>query len=387
MTLIEKYGKDEETKNIVRKHLLTEYGDSDDDATQDALSNGKHPIIAKYLLNNSMLATPTFASILGTLTGHLDPFMVDNIKENMQYSDFRMIDLMNSDRPVSFYFHIPPHLTFQNHSIIKLFIEQMMEKLSTEVDSQNQIEHRHKMLMLLDNLAAFEKIDIFEKSVGYVAAYGIKMVYTFPSIRALNLLYGELNGILSNCNTQIFGVSDDKLTAQYVSEICGKTTVKQLSQGKVAYEGVQVISEEEFKKLSKDRIIIKRSGWNPIMAEKVKYYEEDLFKEDVKLPFITSESLTDTSRQYFKLTSNQKELFKKLFNYNLNYLPSKFAITQIEKRLENMKKEIDKMTESYSELDDNDIEKYNYLVRSYSNNLLEVNNAKKALNYLSITKE
>lgn len=385
--LIEKYGKDEETKNIVRKHLLTEYGDSDDDATQDALSNGKHPIVAKYLLNNSMLATPTFASILGTLTGHLDPFMVDNIKENMQYSDFRMIDLMNSDRPVSFYFHIPPHLTFQNHSIIKLFIEQMMEKLSTEVDSQNQIEHRHKMLMLLDNLAAFEKIDIFEKSVGYVAAYGIKMVYTFPSIRALNLLYGELNGILSNCNTQIFGVSDDKLTAQYVSEICGKTTVKQLSQGKVAYEGVQVISEEEFKKLSKDRIIIKRSGWNPIMAEKVKYYEEDLFKEDVKLPFITSESLTDTSRQYFKLTSNQKELFKKLFNYNLNYLPSKFAITQIEKRLENMKKEIDKMTESYSELDDNDIEKYNYLVRSYSNNLLEVNNAKKALNYLSITKE
>ena len=385
--LIEKYGKDEETKNIVRKHLLSEYGNLDDAAIQDALSNGKHPTVAKYLLNNSMLVAPTFASILGTLADCLDPFMVDNAKENMRYSDFRMMDLMNSDRPVSFYFHIPPHLTFQSDTIIKLFMEQMKEKLSPDVDYQNQIGHRHKMLMLLDNLAAFGKIDIFEKSVGYAAAYGIKMLYTFPSMRALHMLYGESNGILSNCNTQIFGVSDDKLTAQYVSEICGKTTVEQRSQGKVSYEGVQVISEEEFKKLPKNRLIIKRSGWNPIMAEKVKYYDEDLFKEDVKLPFITSESLTDTSKQYFKLTSKQKELFKKLFNYNFNYLPSKFAISQIEKRLENMKKDINKMTKNYSELDKNDVERYNYLVRSYSNNLSEINNAKKALNNFLATKE
>lgn len=382
--LIEKYGKDEETKNIVRKYLLCEYGNSEDDRIQDALSNGKHPIAARYLLDNSMLSAPTFASVLGTLTGCLAPFMIDSVKNNMKYSDFRMIDLMNSDRPVSFYFHIPPHLTLSSDSIIKLFMEQMMEKLSPEVDYQNQIGHRHKMLMLLDNLAAFGKIDIFEKSVGYAAAYGIKMVYTFPSMRALNLLYGESNGILSNCNTQIFGVSDDKLTAQYVSEICGKTTVQQRSQGKVSYEGVQVISEEEFKKLPKNRLIIKRSGWNPIMAEKVKYYDEDLFKEDVKLPFITSESLIDSSKQYFKLTSKQKELFKELFNYNFNYLPSKFAISQIEKRLENMKKDIDKMTRDYLELDKNDIERYNYLVKSYSNNLSEINNAKKALFHLML---
>ena len=65
--LIEKYGKDEETKNIVRKHLLSEYGNLDDAAIQDALSNGKHPTVAKYLLNNSMLVAPTFASILGTV--------------------------------------------------------------------------------------------------------------------------------------------------------------------------------------------------------------------------------------------------------------------------------------------------------------------------------
>lgn len=385
--LIEKYGKDEETKNVVRKYLLSEYENSDDESIQEALSNGKHPIATKCFLKDSSLAAPTLASILGELTICLAPFVDDNVKENMQYSDFRMMELMNSDRPVSFYFHIPPHLTLPNAPIIRLFMEQMMSKLSPEVDYQNQIGHRHKMLMLLDNLAGFGKIDAFEKSVGYAAAYGIKMMYTFPSIRALNMLYGELNGILSNCNTQIFGVSDDKLTAQYVSEICGKTTLQQRFQGKVSYEGVHIISEEEFKKLPKNRLIIKRSGWNPIMAEKVKYYDEDLFKEDVKLPFITSESLTDISKKYFKLTSKQKELFKELFSYNFNYLPSKFAISQIEKRLENMKREIDKMTMNYSELDKNDIERYNYLVRSYSNSLSEINNAKKALNNFLATKE
>ena len=101
------------------------------------------------------------------------------------------------------------------------------------------------------------------------------------------------------------------------------------------------------------------------MAEKVKYYEENLFKEDAKLPFTISESLIDISKQYLKLSARQKENLMEHCNYNFNYLPSKFAINQIEKRLEGMKKEIDKMTESYSELDDNDIEKYNYLVRSF----------------------
>ena len=139
--------------------------------------------------------------------------------------------------------------------------------------------------------------------------------------------------------------------------------------------------------MPKNRLIIKCSNLNPIMAEKIKYYEEDLFKENIELPFTVSESLADVSKQYIKLTQEQKKLFKELYNYNFNYLPSKFAISQIEKRLENMKKDIDKITRNYSELDKNDIERYNYLVRSYSNNLLKINNAKKALNNFLATKE
>ena len=385
--LIEKYGKDEETKNIVRRYLLSEYGNSDDDTIQDALSNGKHPTAAKYLLNNSMLAAPTFASILGTLAGCLEPFMVKNVMENMQYSDFRMIDLVNSNKPVSFYFHIPAQQTLKYKSLTKLFIEQMFAKLLPENEDKIENEYRYKMLMLLDNFTAFGKIEAFEKIIGYAASYGIKMLYTFPSISALNKTYGKSNGILSNCNTQIFGVSNDELTAKYVSGFCGKTTAEQHSQENVSAEKVHIIKEEEFKNLPKNRLIIKRCGWKPIMAEKVKYYEENLFKEDAKLPFTISESLIDISKQYLKLSAGQKENLMEHCSYNFNYLPSKFAINQIEKRLEGMKKEIDKMTESYSELDDNDIEKYNYLVRSYSSNLSEINNAKNALNYLSTTKE
>lgn len=385
--LIEKYGKNEEVKEVVKKYLSSEYANTDEIMLQNALSEGKHPIAAKYLLNNSLLSKETFASVLETLIFCLTPFMVKNVRENMKYSDFRMVDLMNSNKPVSFYFHIPTQQTLKYKSFTELFIEQMFVKLLPENEDKIESRYRYKMLMLFDNFTTFGKIKAFEKTIGYAVAYGIKMVYTFPSMRALEMVYGKLNGILSNCNTQIFGVSDDELTAQYVSEICGKTTVAQCSQGKVSYEGVYAIKKEEFKKLPKNRLIIKRFGWNPIMAEKVKYYDEDLFKENMKLPFTITESLTNTSKQYIKLTSNQKKLFKELYNYNFNYLPSKFAISQIEKRLEDMKKEIDKMTMNYSELDKNDIERYNYLVRSYSNNLSEINNAKKALNYFLEIKE
>ena len=381
--LIEKYGENEEIKNIVKKYLSSEYGNKDNVALQNALSEGKHPIAAKYLLNSSLLAKKTFASVLGTLVSCLAPFMVKSVRENMQYSDFRMIDLVNSNKPVSFYFHIPAQQTLKYKSLTKLFIEQMFAKLLPENEDKIENEYRYKMLMLLDNFTAFGKIEAFEKIIGYAASYGIKMLYTFPSISALNKTYGKANGILSNCNTQIFGVSNDELTAKYVSGFCGKTTAEQ----HVSAEKVYIIKEEEFKNLPKNRLIIKRYGWKPIIAEKVKHYEENLFKEDAKLPFAISESLIDISKQYLKLSAGQKGILKEHCSYNFNYLPSKFAISQIEKRLEDMKKEIDKMTKSYSELDDNDIEKYNYLVRSYSSNLSEINNAKNALNYFSTIKE
>lgn len=353
----------------------------------EEINEGIHPIVLKYFLIFSKIPEQVFNTTLETLTKKISPFIVENVKKNMSKSDFRMVDLMNFDKPVSFYFHIPSNFLLTYEPLTRLFMEQMFSKLSPEIENNDQIRHKHKMLLLLDNFTSFGKMVSLEKVLGYIQNYGIKALCTFPSINVLNQIYGENNSVISNCNTQVFGISDDNATAQYVSEICGRVQSREYSNGEICYIGAPIITEEEFKKMPKNRLVIKCSNLNPIMAEKIKYYEEDLFKENIELPFTVSESLVDVSKQYFKLTQKQKEIYNERFGYNFNYLPSKFAIIQFEKSLENMKKTIDKMTREYSMLDKNDIEKYNNLVRIYSKNLFELNNTKNTLNYFLKTKE
>lgn len=385
--MIEKYGKNKEIKEIVRNFLENNYKNYDNIELSEEINEGIHPIVLKYFLIFSKIPEQVFNTTLETLTKKISPFIVENVKKNMSKSDFRMVDLMNFDKPVSFYFHIPSNFLLTYEPLTRLFMEQMFSKLSPEIENNDQIKHKHKMLLLLDNFTSFKKMVSLEKAFGYIQNYGIKVLCTFPSINILNQTYGENNSVISNFNTQVFGISDDNTTAQYVSEICGRVQSREYSNGEVCYIGAPIITEEEFKKMPKNRLIIKCSNLNPIMAEKIKYYEEVLFKENIELPFTVSESLVDVSKQYFKLTQKQKEIYNKRFGYNFNYLPSKFAIIQFEKSLENMKKTIDKMTREYSMLDKNDIEKYNNLVRIYSKNLLELNNTKNTLNYFLETKE
>ena len=385
--MIEKYGKNKEIKEIVRNFLENNYKNYDNIELSEEINEGIHPIVLKYFLIFSKIPEQVFNTTLETLTKKISPFIVENVKKNMSKSDFRMVDLMNFNKPVSFYFHIPSNFLLTYEPLTRLFMEQMFSKLSPEIENNDQIRHKHKMLLLLDNFTSFGKMVSLEKALGYIQNYGIKVLCTFPSINILNQTYGENNSVISNCNTQVFGISDDNTTAQYVSEICGRMQSREYSNGEVCYIGALIITEEEFKKMPKNRLIIKCSNLNPIMVEKIKYYEEDLFKENIELPFTVSESLVDVSKQYFKLTQKQKEIYNERFGYNFNYLPSKFAITQFEKSLENMKKTIDKMTREYSMLDKNDIEKYNNLVRIYSKNLLELNNTKNTLNYFLKTKE
>ena len=365
--IVEMFGCDEETKNYVKGKLYDIYKK---DIEQEIINKGNHPRIARQFSKNFEL--PFFSSILSQAVYNLSIFDIPQIKENMSASDFRMYDLMNMEKPVSLYYVVSPADILELSPITKIFIKQMFDRLTPEIDYANQTGHKWKMLALMDEFPALGKIEELEAGMGYYAGYGIKMLLVLQSIDQLFRIYGEKNGFLSNCAIQVFGQANDKVTANYVSEICGKTEVKIDKD----FYSKKLITAKEIENLSNDKLIIKKEGLKPILANKFIYFKSKDFYELAKIPFVISESLYDDERKYYKLNEEQK----RRIGYTYNYLPSEFAIERIEERIFEMRENIEKYSKNYSEVDEIDKERYDEIMRSYSVNSLALENTKKAFN-------
>ena len=365
--IVEMFGCDEETKNYVKGKLYDIYKK---DIEQEIINKGNHPRIARQFSKNFEL--PFFSSILSQAVYNLSIFDIPQIKENMSASDFRMYDLMNMEKPVSLYYVVSPADILELSPITKIFIKQMFDRLTPEIDYANQTGHKWKMLALMDEFPALGKIEELEAGMGYYAGYGIKMLLVLQSIDQLFRIYGEKNRFLPNCVIQVFGRANDKVTANYVSEICGKTEVK---IDKDIYSK-KLITAKEVENLPNDKLIIKKEGLKPILADKFIYFKSKDFYELAKIPFVISESLYDDERKYYKLNEEQK----RRIGYTYNYLPSEFAIERIEERIFEMRESIEKYSKNYSEVDDIDKERYDEIMRSYSVNSLALENTKKAFN-------
>ena len=365
--IIETFGCDEEIKNYVKEKLNNIYRK---DIEQEIISKGNHPKFAKWFCKN--FEVPFFGSVLSQTVYNLSIFDIPQVKENMSASDFRMYDLMNTEKPVSFYYVVSPADILELSPVTKIFIKQMFDRLTPEIDYTNQTGHKWKMLALMDEFPAIGKIEELERGMGYYAGYGIKMLLVLQSIDQLFRIYGEKNGFLSNCAIQVFGRANDEVTSNYVSKICGKTEIK---MNKDIYTK-DLITAKEVKNLSNDKLIIKKEGLKPILADKFIYFKSKDFYELAKIPFVISESLYDNERKYYKLNEEQK----RRIGYIYNYLPSEFAIERIEERIFQMRESIEKYSKNYSEVDDVDKERYEEIMRSYSVNSLALENTKKAFN-------
>lgn len=329
--LIEDFGKDEETKEYVRKKLFELYGGGVD---KETVLKGNHPKFARGFIKNGLLADQTFASVMGQATTNLSVFDMSTVARNTSASDFRIYDLMNWKRPVSLYLVIPPADILVLAPLIKMLILQIVNLLTPEIDYTNQMGHKWRMLMLLDEFPAIGKMESLETGIGYFAGYGMKMMIVLQSLDQLFKIYGDKNGFLSNCQAQVFYTSNDKTTANYVSELLGKQTIQQFTQSNKtagtlmksqseAFIGRSLLMPDEVGRFPTDKIIVKLSGRNPVQADKIVYFLESQYADLVKIPYVYSESCYDISKQYLKLTPEQKKKYKE---YPYNYVPYPEAI-------------------------------------------------------------
>ena len=152
------------------------------------------------------------------------------ITRNTSVSDFRLNDLMNGDAPTSLYIVIPPSDIVRMKPILRIFMNQLLTRLTSSMEFEGGAasrHYKHRLLLMLDEFTSIGKLEVFEKALAFIAGYGLKAFIVIQDLTQLHKDYGKDEAITSNCHVSIAYAAGKQETAKVLSDMTGKTTIVQ----------------------------------------------------------------------------------------------------------------------------------------------------------------
>ncbi len=162
------------------------------------------------------------------------------IARNIGHSDFTMADLMNGDDPAALYLVVPPSDIDRLRPLLRVILNLYMRRLMVN-GPDGKPNYRHRLLLMLDEFTSIGKLEIFERSLAFMAGYGLKSFLIVQDLKQLLGTYGKENAILGNCHVRIAYAPNDLDTAKTLSEMLGKATITQVKRG-VQRQGLSAMS-------------------------------------------------------------------------------------------------------------------------------------------------
>lgn len=240
-------------------------------------------------------------SVLSTAKARLALWAETIVARNTAYSDFRITDLMNHEKPVSLYFVIPPSDKERLRPLLRLFITMMIRRLTESMrfeDGAGARDYLHRLLLMIDELPALRKLDVLEDGLGYIAGYGITAFLIIQDYPQLKKYFTEQQAIVSGCHVRVAYAPNTSETAEMLSKMTGITTVDHetvgfsgkrnshmLDQMNVQIAQVQrpLMTADEVTRLSAEESLIFLAGEPVIRGKKIKYYAIPEFLRRAKM--------------------------------------------------------------------------------------------------------
>lgn len=235
-------------------------------------------------------------SVLSTAKTRLALFTEPIVARNTAASDFRIRDLMNHDKPVSFYLIIPPSDKDRLRPLLRLFITFAMRRLTEEMrfeDGGQAKSYLHKLLMMLDELPSLRKLDCIQDGLAYVAGYGIQLYLIFQDTVQVKEAYGDKESVVAGLQVKVFYAPNKMETAEEISKMTGRTTVTKqevsfsgsrngvmLNQMSVSEQQIEraLMTADEVARLPRDDSLVVVTGEPVVRAKKLRYFEIPEFK-------------------------------------------------------------------------------------------------------------
>lgn len=278
--------------------LLTRPG-VDFESTLQEMAKSNHPVItsvAQEMLNKHIEER---SGVLSTAISLLAIFRDPLVAQATDAHDFSVESLRDEEKPASLYLILPPSDISRLRVLLRIMLNQMGRVLTEQTINPNAQPRR--ILFLLDEFPALGRLEFFESALAYMAGYGLKAFLICQSLNQLQKAYGERNAILDNCHVRVAFANNDDQTARRLSDLIGEqTAIKEqtsVSGGRFAMVkpsssiakiefGRPLLLPSEINRLPQDQEIILINGMFPILAQKLRYYEDARFTHKLWAPAI-----------------------------------------------------------------------------------------------------
>jgi type IV secretion system protein VirD4 len=257
------------------------------DAVINAMRQSEHPVVSRVAEGFSQKEEKERSAVISTAQGRTEVFESPQLAAITARSDFRMEDLKNG--VLSLYIIIPPEYAAIYQPFLRLVIG-----LSTAAMTRNARLPKHNVLFLLDEFAALGYMRPIEDGIGYLAGYGTSLWLFVQDLDQLSQTYKKWRSLIANCAVrQAFNVQDPD-TARLLSSMLGQRTMKTVNEGKAGrfpflgwsstYSesqseiGRPLLAPDEIMLLPESCELLFVQGCRPILAEKVRYFTERIFR-------------------------------------------------------------------------------------------------------------
>ncbi|WP_192182965.1 conjugal transfer protein TraG [Mesorhizobium amorphae] len=255
-----------------------------------------HPVVAsagREVLNKSENER---SGVLSTAMSFLGLYRDPTVAAATSACDWRIVDLMDAERPMSLYLVVPPSDISRTKPLVRLILNQIGRRLTERLEGDPKKSRKHQLLMMLDEFPALGRLDFFETALAFMAGYGIRAYLIAQSLNQISKAYGENNAILDNCHVRIAFSSNDERTAKRISDALGTATELRSMRNYAGHRlapwlsHVMVSRQEtarplltpgEVMQLPPSDELVLVSGLPPIRANKLRYYQDQNFTERV----------------------------------------------------------------------------------------------------------
>jgi type IV secretion system protein VirD4 len=247
------------------------------------------------LLSNS---ENTLSSIVATFNAPLTIFADAIVDAATSADDFRLEDVRR--RRMSIYVRIPPNRLANARPLVSLLFSQLIALNTQQLPEQNS-SLKFQCLLVNDEFAAMGRVGAVATSAAFLAGYNLRLLTVVQAMSQLDSLYGEKEArtFATNHGLQILFAPREQRDADEYSAMLGHFTERATSRGRTRSFGHHghvsasrnesdqrraLLLPQEFKELGSERLVVIYENCKPILAAKIRYHREKVFKARLRPP-------------------------------------------------------------------------------------------------------
>lgn len=220
------------------------------------------------------------------------------IAANTATSDFRLADLMCGEKPMTLYLQPPSSDVQRLMPLLRLIVDMTGRTLMESQTEAGGRPKRHRLVMVLDEFPMLGRMEFFETMMGAMAGYGLKAYLVCQSPNHIARTYGRDNVIIDNCGVVTSFSAADGDSAKRIADMAGEVwEIRESETQKKPRpifgwgQGSTTLREErrplllpaDVRSLPRDEQLIFVSGCKPIRAKKLRFDEERIFRDRLRL--------------------------------------------------------------------------------------------------------